>query len=67
VLEALTGIRALLEAQNVSLSILQQRRRDEGAHGSMILRRLTMLEREIRGRRQDIGHMPRATRRQPLG
>jgi hypothetical protein len=32
----------------------------------MILRRLTELERLVRGRAQDIGHMPRATRRHPL-
>jgi hypothetical protein len=32
----------------------------------MILRRLVELERAIRGRQQDIGRMPRATRRHPL-
>jgi hypothetical protein len=65
VLEALAGIRALLEAQSASLAALQQQRRDQGEHAPMILRRLTDLERTIRG--HDISRMPRLTRRQPLG
>jgi hypothetical protein len=66
VLEALAGIRALLEAQSASLATLQQQRRDQGEHAPMILRRLTDLERAIRGHQQDIGRAPRATRRYPL-
>ena len=67
VLEALAGIRTLLEAQDAALASLRQQRRDEGEHGPMILRRLTDLEREVRGERQDIGRAPKATRRRPLG
>jgi hypothetical protein len=66
ILEALSEIRTTLEAQSASLASLHQRRRDEGEHGLMILRRLTDLERAIHGRRQDIGRMPHTTRRQPL-
>jgi hypothetical protein len=64
--EVLTGIRTILEAQSASLALLQQRRRNEGEQGSMILRRLVDLEREIRGRKQDIGRVPPLPRRQPL-
>jgi hypothetical protein len=67
VLTALDRIRALLEAQDAALAGLRQQRRDAGEHGPMILRRLTDVERLLRGEKQDIGRAPRATRRRPLG
>jgi hypothetical protein len=64
--EALTGIRTVLEAQEASIARLQHQRRAEGDHGPMILRRLTELERLVRG---DCGltRPLRHTRSRPLG
>jgi hypothetical protein len=66
VLGALDRIHALLEGHSAALAVLQRQRRDQSEHGPMILRRLTDLERAVRGPIQDIGRMPRATRRHPL-
>jgi len=64
--KALDGIRSLLQAQEGRLDGLQKRHRDHGKHGPMILRRLTELERLVRG---DPGLAQVAeveTRRRPL-
>jgi hypothetical protein len=66
VLAGLDRIHALLQAQDAVLSGLRQRRRDEGEHGPMILRRLTELERLVRGD-PGLAQVPRSTRRRPLG
>jgi hypothetical protein len=63
---ALTGIHALLEAQGASLARLQQQRRNEHESGPAILRRLTELERLVRGN-PGLGKPPRHTRARPLG
>ena len=58
----------LLEAQNVSLAILRQQRRDEGEWPRVLAKRLMLLERELRDGKQDIGRMPRhISRHRPLG
>jgi hypothetical protein len=64
--EALTGIRALLEAQNALLTRLQQQRRNEHESGPAILRRLVELERLVRGD-PGLTKPPRHTRARPLG
>jgi len=64
--DALTGIRALLEAQNALLTRQQQQRRNEYESGPAILQRLTELERLVRGD-PGLARVPRTTRRRPLG
>jgi hypothetical protein len=64
-LHALAEIRQSLKLQDARLAHLIQQRRDAVEHVPMILRRLTELERAIRG--GDL-HVPaRHTRRRPLG
>jgi len=68
VLQTLERMSALLEAQNVSLAILRQQRRDEGEWPRVLAKRLMLLERELRDGKQDIGRMPRhISRHRPLG
>jgi hypothetical protein len=66
VLQALDGIRVLLEVQGGSLAALQQQRRDQGEIPVQILRRLTELERLVRGD-PGLAAPPKHTRRRPLG
>jgi hypothetical protein len=64
-LRALAEIRQALKVQDARLAHLIQQRREAVEHVPMILRRLTELERMIRG--GDM-HVPaRHTRRRPLG
>ena len=49
VLQALKRIQRALAAQDARLDRLAQQKRDAGEHGPMILRRLTELERLVRG------------------
>jgi hypothetical protein len=65
-LAGLDRIYAQLQAQDAVLAGLRQQRRDEGEHGPMILRRLTELERLVRGD-PGLAQAPRSTRRRPLG
>jgi hypothetical protein len=66
--EALSGIRTALEAQGASLDRLHQhqRQRNEFESGSAILRRLTELERLVRGD-PSLTKPARLTRARPLG
>jgi hypothetical protein len=66
VLHALNGIRVLLESHSASLVSLQQQRRDAGEHGPMILRRLTEIERLVRGD-PGLAQAPKLSRSRPLG
>jgi len=64
-LRALAEIRQALTVQDARLAHLIKERRDAAEHVPMILRRLTELERVVRG--GDM-HVPaRHTRRRPLG
>jgi hypothetical protein len=65
VLAALAGIRRELAAQNACLERLQRDRRGALEQTPLILRRLTALERLMRG--GDLHTPPRSTRRRPLG
>jgi hypothetical protein len=60
VLHTLDQIRRMLEAQDARLTRVLR-----VEHGPVILRRLTELERLVRGEAQDIGRAPRYTRRRP--
>jgi len=66
VINALSGIRTLIESQAAEIARLQQQRRADGEHGPMILKRLMQLERLVRG---DAGLSKplRHTRTRPLG
>jgi hypothetical protein len=66
VLAGLDRIYTLLQAQEGALASLRQQRRDESEHGPMILRRLTEIERVVRGD-PGLAKVPRSTRRRPLG
>ena len=66
VLQALEGIQRTLATQDARIDRLAQQKRDAGEHGPMILRRLTELERLVRGD-PGLAAVPKHTPRRPLG
>jgi hypothetical protein len=66
VLKALEQIQRALAAQDARFDRLAQQKRDAGEHGPMILRRLTELERLVRGD-PGLAAVPKHTPRRPLG
>jgi AcrR family transcriptional regulator len=66
VLDAVTGIETQMRLQNARLAKLEQQRQTEREHGPIILRKLTELERLVRGD-PGLARAPTASRRQPLG
>jgi hypothetical protein len=66
VLDAVTGIETQIRLQNARLAKLEQQRQAEREHGPIILRKLTELERLVRGD-PGLARAPRPSRRQPLG
>jgi hypothetical protein len=64
--EELSGLRTLLETATADIARLQQQRRDGNEHGPLILRRLTELERLVRGD-GGLTKPARHTRSRPLG
>ena len=66
VLKALEQIQHALKLQSERMAGLQQQKRDAGEHGPMILRRLTELERLVRGD-PGLAAVPKHTPRRPLG
>jgi hypothetical protein len=66
VVRALEGIQRTLETQSADIARLQQQRRDGNEHGPLILRRLTELERLVRGE-PGLTKPARHTRARPLG
>jgi hypothetical protein len=63
---ALGRIHEVLAGLRNDVQGMRQQRRDQGEHGPMILRRLTELERLVRGD-PGLAQVPRSTRRRPLG
>jgi len=63
---ALDRIHEVLAGLRSDVQGMRQQRRDQGEHGPMILRRLTELERLMRGD-PGLAQVPRSTRRRPLG
>jgi hypothetical protein len=65
-LDAVTGIETQMRLQNARLAKLEQQRQAEREHGPIILRKLTELERLVRGD-PGLARAPRISRRQLLG
>jgi len=65
--EELTLSREEIFEQRQTLERLRQARRDAFEHAPLILRRLTELERILRGNSHDLHRPLRAPRRRPLG